>query len=366
MSEGKTFPCPGCGSMLEFDPALQQLVCPACGNQSAIVVDHDAAILEYPLEEAEQMAPMDWSSATATVKCGGCGTETVVQADSGTTACPFCGSRQLVRDEQSRTIRPESLIPFKVPMEDARNHFRKWIGKKWFAPNAARKSAKAEKPAGIYIPYWTYDTYTDYQYSAEAGTYYYVTEWRTVRDSNGKTSRQAVQVRKTSWRTVYGNGSRFFDDVPINASGHESRHLMEKLDDYEFTELVPYQPQYLLGFLAERYSIHVREGFDRACQVIRDALHVDVRRAIAADEVRNIHLNIHYGNVRFKHLLTPIWLASFAFGKKTYRFVVNGQTGNVQGEYLKSPWKILLAILFSVAVIVGVVYLIELMQQSGW
>jgi len=33
--------------------------------------------------------------------------------------------------------------------------------------------------------------------------------------------------------------------------------------------------------------------------------------------------------------LLPIWMAAYQFQGKTYRFVVNGQTGKVQGE---RPW----------------------------
>jgi len=347
--------------MLEFDPALQQLHCPACGNATPIPADQDAVIMEYPLEEAERNASTDWSADTATVTCGGCGTQTVVPADSGTTECPFCGSRQLIRDEKSSTIRPESLLPFKIAKEDAKARFKTWIGKKWFAPNTARKTSRADRVNGVYVPYWTYDAQTDYTYSAEAGTYYYVTEYRTRTDSSGKQTREAVQVRKTRWHPVFGSGNRFFDDIPVNASKNENRRQMEKIRDFAFDGLIPYRPEYLLGFMAERYGVHVREGFDMACETMRNALTQDVRSAVIADEVRNIRLDVRYGNVRFKHLLAPVWISSFRFRNKPYQFVVNGQTGTVQGEYPISPWKIVFLVLFILFVILGAFLLLSLL-----
>ena len=51
----------------------------------------------------------------------------------------------------------------------------------------------------------------------------------------------------------------------------------------------------------------------------------------------------------FKHVLLPVWLAAYKYRGKTYRFVVNGRTGRVQGE---RPWS---AIKIALAVIVGLI-----------
>ena len=47
-----------------------------------------------------------------------------------------------------------------------------------------------------------------------------------------------------------------------------------------------------------------------------------------------------YGDLTFKHILLPMWVSAYLFKGKTYRFVVNGQTGEVEGESPKSGWKI--------------------------
>jgi hypothetical protein len=46
-------------------------------------------------------------------------------------------------------------------------------------------------------------------------------------------------------------------------------------------------------------------------------------------------------------------MSAFRFRDKTYRFVVNGRTGEVQGERPYSPWKIAFAILLAAALIGG-------------
>ena len=54
--------------------------------------------------------------------------------------------------------------------------------------------------AGLYVPYWTYDTNTTTRYSGMRGDAYYVTE--TYTDSDGKT--KTKQVRKIRWTPASG------------------------------------------------------------------------------------------------------------------------------------------------------------------
>jgi len=48
-----------------------------------------------------------------------------------------------------------------------------------------------------------------------------------------------------------------------------------------------------------------------------------------------------------------VWMSAFRFRDKIYRFVVNGRTGEVQGERPYSRWKIAFAILLAAALIGG-------------
>ncbi|HBN32437.1 MAG TPA: primosomal protein N' (replication factor Y) - superfamily II helicase, partial [Rhodobacteraceae bacterium] len=59
-------------------------------------------------------------------------------------------------------------------------------------------------------------------------------------------------------------------------------------------------------------------------------------------------------DITFKHILLPIWTAVYKYRGKTFRFVVNGQTGTVKGQ---RPWswvKITFAVIAG-AIIAGVI-----------
>ena len=87
---------------------------------------------------------------------------------------------------------------------------------------------------------------------------------------------------------------------------------------------------------------------------------MDVRRDIGGDEQRIDQINTAHSAETFKHILLPIWMAAYKYNGKTFRFVVNGQTGKVQGERPWSAWKIAFAVVLAAIVIGGVVYLNQL------
>ena len=56
-----------------------------------------------------------------------------------------------------------------------------------------------------------------------------------------------------------------------------------------------------------------------------------------------------------------MWLAAYKYRGETYRFVVNGTTGRVQGERPWSTWKIALAVIVGLIVAGAIGYV---MAQS--
>ena len=116
------------------------------------------------------------------------------------------------------------------------------------------------------------------------------------------------------------------------------------------------------GFQSEVYQVDLDQGFDVAVDAMDRIVRNDVARDIGGDHQRIHHADTRHTNTTFKHVLLPVWSAGFRFGKKTYRFVVNGRTGKVRGERPYSAWKIGFAILGAIAVAVAI---IAVADESG-
>ena len=73
----------------------------------------------------------------------------------------------------------------------------------------------------------------------------------------------------------------------------------------------------------------------------------DVRRDIGGDVQQIQAMDTDHSNETFKHILLPVWLAAYKYNGKSYRFVVNGQSGRVQGDRPWSVWKIAAAVILA-------------------
>ncbi|MCG8569982.1 MAG: hypothetical protein MJB14_07555 [Spirochaetes bacterium] len=367
-SETKTnqFPCPNCAGNMQFDPKTQKLVCPYCQHALDIANDQQT-IKEYDMKTAEEKANYNWGEQKRVIKCEGCGAETILAPTKTADFCAFCGSSHIINQNESdsKTIVPETLIPFQITKKNAQSAFQTWIKKRFFAPNALKKSYQSSSINGVYIPCWTYDSDTHSAYTAEAGTYYYETETVTEKDEDGNTREVTKEVRKTRWRSISGFYHHFFDDVLVNASKNVDEKLIKRLEPFQLESLTAYQPQFLSGFQAERYSVHLKKGWDKAKEIMKSAIYNGIHNSIHADEVRNIHFTTNYQDVKFKHILLPIWISSYKYKNKLYNFLVNGQTGKVSGYSPISIFKILTAILTSAAVIGLISYLIYYFSHQG-
>jgi len=355
--ESTKFPCPSCGANMHFDPKEGSLKCDHCGN----IIDfekNDEPILEYDFFSAKDVEKKESKGEqTLTIHCESCGAKTSVGNDTISKFCAFCGSSQIISREELGGIPPESVIPFQISTKKAQEAFKAWIKKRWFAPNSLKKQKLAGKLNGVYIPYWTYDADTFYSFTAQGGKHYYVTKTRVV---NGKT--QTYQERRTRWYPVSGSNQHYFDDLQIQASKEIDYDLLERIEPFTMSKLTAYMKEFLSGFLAERYSVGVKEGWEDAKREIKGELNSMVRQEVLSrgyDVVRSINIVANYKTVSYKHILVPVWLSAYKFRNKTYQYMINGENGKVAGRAPVSAWKIIFLVLGIAAVGVGVYFLYQ-------
>ncbi|MGH8850221.1 MAG: zinc ribbon domain-containing protein [Casimicrobiaceae bacterium] len=347
------FACPACGAEAIWNPDKQALVCPFCGTTSPAKIDASGGIVEHDLVSALRGIGDDqrgWLSAKRYVKCRSCQAISVLDANRQAQRCEFCGSAQLVPYEQVKdAFRPESLLPFTIGEDRARDGIRAWYGKLWLAPNALKRGALTDTVKGVYLPYWTFDAAADASWTAEAGHYYTTTE--TFSDGSGRT--QTRQVRQVRWEPAAGRLRHVFDDDLVCASVGVHSALLRGVEPFPTRELKPYDAAYVAGWVVERYQIDLVS----AAKAAREAMDAELRQLCAAqipgDTYRNLDVRADYSSQTFKHILAPIWLLSYNFGSRSFQAVMNGITGAIRGEYPKSWVKLtLLGIAILIALIV--------------
>ena len=336
--------CPCCGATVTFDPASGKMHCEYCGYSCELPKPEEGEeICEMDFESALHTESYEWGQQKKSVQCKQCGAVTIYDALETAALCPFCGSTSVMPAATEHTLAPNAVCPFSVSKEKAGERFERWLKRKWFTPRKAKKNAMPEAFQGVYLPYWTYDAQTTSNFTARAGYD------KTVKDKEGRNRTE------TNWMGVNGVYQEFFDDVTVMASKRQEESGVLDCEPFDFSKMVPYSPQVVAGFIAERYSIGLKEGWGMAQKTIQSHLHSDisdyVRRRWNADHVDAVRFATLYNNITFKYLLVPVWISSFKYKDKVYLFAVNGQTGKVGGKAPVSVWRVLIAIVLGIILI---------------
>jgi hypothetical protein len=257
--------------------------------------------------------------------------------------CEFCGSPEIVPYEETKDpIRPESVMPFKLPETQVRDNIRAWYGNRWFAPNSLKSAALTDTLKGVYLPYWTFDAHAHAEWTAESG--YHYTESETYRDANGETQTHTVQ--KTRWQPSAGALDHFFDDTLIPGSVGVTRELLIAIEPFPTqTDLKPYDPAFLRGWIVERYQVDLGQAAEQSEQRMQQELYALCARQVPGDTHRNLQVHAEYSDRTFKHVLLPVWLLTYTFGSRSFQVLVNGYTGEIAGQRPYSWVKIFLAVL---------------------
>jgi hypothetical protein len=346
------FSCPACGGEAQWQPAKQILACAFCGTQSPAQIEEDGQIHERDLAKALRDLPMDargWQREKRFVQCKHCEAISVFEAAKQAQACEFCGSSSIVPYEETKEIiRPESVLPFKFNEGAARDRIRKWYGELWWAPNALKKRALTDTVKGVYLPYWTFDAMVAAQWKADAGYYYYETEYY---EQNGEQRQR--QVQRVRWQPASGALDHFFDDDLVCGSRGIHPNLLRKIEPFPTVgeALRPYDAAYVAGWNVERYQVDLVAAAQASRQQMMSKTTALCSQQVPGDTQRNLDVDADFSRQTFKHILVPVWLLSYTYGAKSYQVVMNGVTGKLEGEHPKSWVKITLAVIVVIIVL---------------
>ena len=294
------------------------------------------ALRELPDEER------GWQTARRSIQCQSCRAVMVFDPARVGQNCEFCGSPALVDYQEIKApIRPQGVLPFRIDASRVRDDIRRWWRSRWFAPGRLAVAALVDTVRSLYIPYWTFDAQVHCPWTAEAGYHYIVMV--PGRDAKGRTIMRPE--RRTRWEPAAGVVDHFFDDEPVPGTQGLPMDLLRQVEPFPTQEIVAYDTAFLSGHVVEHYQVVLLDAAQRSQEQMNAKLQALCAQQVPGDTHRNLRINPSYASRTFKHILVPVWLLLYDYGKKAYQVIVNGYTGQIAGNRPYSAWKIFFAVL---------------------
>lgn len=364
MSRQHTFRCTTCQSVLLFSPSLGGLRCTHCRSvqaprQSTLrVTEHDLLSQLQSGHQAAKGPALAESPQSQTVRCKECGATVVFPARITSRVCAFCRSPSvLLQKDVAHSLHPESVIPFSVDKQKAKDLMARWARGLRFRPADLIRLSRAEHLLGIYIPYFTFDAHVESTFTGKAGFDYTETE-EYEETVDGETVRKTREIRKTRWEDRSGSRSDDYDDLLICAGRGLPKRLADFVSNFETRALIPYVPDFLAGFFAEEPSLDLAEGWRRGESAIRFFQEQRCASDVGGDRQDDVRVESAFSRLTYKSVLLPFWVATYRYRERSYHVVINGQTGAIDGDAPISKPKIFIGLLALVFVAIALVYLL--------
>ncbi|MFO6422050.1 hypothetical protein [Motilimonas sp. KMU-193] len=350
----QTCSCQQCGAQLHFEVTAQGLICPYCQHQQDIKQSQQPVLEQNLIAALEQQSQVAAAEPIHGFDCKQCGGYNQIQAYQSAGHCVYCNAPYVLDQVQSiEHLTPQALLPFSISQETAQREVKKWLHGLWFAPTGLNRLAKVnDKLKGIYYPFWTFDANSATYYEGQRGTHYYTNETYTTTE-NGKSVTRTRRVQHTRWENVSGRIENSFDDVLVAANTALPEAKLDALSPWLLDRLVPYDKDYLRGYVAQSYNVPLKRGFENAKQAMANEIRRTICYQIGGDDQRVTNMQPRYFDLSYKYILLPIWLGVFRYNRKSYQILVNARTGEVQGERPYSWPKILLAVISASTIAYG-------------
>ena len=349
-STAVTYQCPACSAPLAFDPAKQKFCCEYClseyteaelaESESARAAEDAASEAAERAAEQSEIPDEEYSAALGEYSCSSCGATVLCDDSTAATECPYCHNPVILGGRLAGQMRPHKLIPFRLDRAAAKESFRAFIRKKWFAPRYFTSDAELDHVAGMYYPFWCTDADTSASMNARATR---IRSWRMGEYRYTETSRFHI-VRR---------GEIHFEDIVTPAITEEDKEMLDGILPYPSEAMQEFSMPYLSGFIAKKRDIEkeeVREAVKaRMSSYARTLLTGTIGgyTTVTPSTPRLLTKQIHWD-----YTLMPIWILNYTYRGRSYPFAMNGYTGKLFGRVPLSPRR--LAIFSSaVAVLAG-------------
>ncbi|MCV3270953.1 hypothetical protein [Roseobacter sinensis] len=328
--------CPACAGQCTFLPTEQALACQSCGSTHPIELDDDAdaaAETPYGVDLVAEDRPVP--QQVRVHHCETCGGDVIFTGPILSERCAYCDG-PVVLALQDTGFATMGLIPFAIGEEEAQACAQRWVSRRIAAPSDLKGIIAEARVAGLYAPFWTFDSTETIRY------------WAQYRTGSGNHART---------RSTEGDMEIVFDDLLMPASPHVTPLIRDGiLHEFDPARLRPYDAAYLAGFAAEQHHQTVEEGLaanaDDKDLLIRNRIrkHIDKSRIVSL-EYQSDTTGIHY-----RRILLPVWILHYSYEDQPMKVVVCGLHGRTFGERPFSTWKLAgyAAVLSAVAIGFGV------------
>ncbi|MDH3717807.1 MAG: zinc ribbon domain-containing protein, partial [Planctomycetota bacterium] len=113
---------------------------------------------------------------------------------------------------------------------------------------------------------------------------------------------------------------------------------------------------------AEEYAVPRDEALQRCQEAFQRLEKQDVAGFMPGDHHKHLRVGTEFSHVHSDLILLPVYVLTYRYGDKLFRFLINGQTGKLAGDKPVSRRRIAVAVAAGVGAVILLVLLIVILR----
>jgi DNA-directed RNA polymerase subunit RPC12/RpoP len=252
--------------------------------------------------------------------CESCGAVITADPNEAAGKCPYCRSPIVLTAQVGGQFAPNLVIPFSYTREQAVDALRQLYQGKRLLPKVFSEQNFVDEVKGVYIPFWLFDFQTQV--------------WESFKGVNKETRTSGSKKYITTYEyQAVRQGTAAFRGIPVDGSRNMPDAIMESIQPFDLSAAVAFQPNYLSGFLAERYDVSAEQAEVRARErVDQTGGQVFAHTVSGYQAVSTQRAQVQVTNRNVVYALLPVWMLTTIWRGQRFTFAMNGQTGRMVGD----------------------------------
>jgi DNA-directed RNA polymerase subunit RPC12/RpoP len=371
--------CPKCGATdISLNIKSGKLRCNFCRHEFEPVkldtMEQDISNLEGEFLGSGAQDIVADTNDVLTFKCSSCGAEVVIDtASSAQARCHWCRNTLSVNQQIPNGAIPDTVLPFSVPKNDAKNAIETFVGKrKFFANPQFKQEFTTDNVMGVYLPYVIVDTnaHADMKGQGEHETRRYT----VGSDDSERTYYDAdlYDVEREFDLTIEGLTVESSADKLNVAAKDKTTNIINSIMPFDTENCVKWDANYLKGYTSEKRDTNVSQLKGLVEEQSKDIARFSANKTLGHYD-RGVRWDTEELTVKgqqWKAAYLPIWLYSYQQKKGSQSLLhyvaVNARTKETMGSVpIHMPKLFLVSLLVEV---LGLIASLLLVYQSdeGW
>lgn len=337
--------CPKCGATdISLNTKNGKLRCNFCRHEfepeKLDSMEKDISKLEGEIVGSGATNIIADTNDMVTLKCSSCGAEVVVDTAKATQArCHWCRNTLSVNQQIPNGAVPDTVLPFSVPKNEAKEAIEKFVGKrKFFAHPEFRKEFTTENVMGVYLPYMIVDANTHANLRGQGEH-----ETRSWTEKNGDRvetyyDADLYDVEREFDLSIEGLTVESSKDKLNTGAKDKTNNIINSIMPFDTENCVKWDANYIKGYTSEKRDTNVEELKDLVKEQSKDIARFAANKTLDFYDrgVRWDSEDLQVKGQQWKSAYLPVWLYSYQQkkGEKSllHYVAVNARTKETMGS----------------------------------